>query len=206
MTIKAVIFDIGNVLVQWQPEAFFHRTVGPDRAAEFLAAVPIYEMNERVDAGTPLDEAVAEMARQHPEFTTELEMWRTRYIETIGPVIDHSVRLLRALRRADVPVYALSNFGAESFAEAEREYPFLEEFDERFVSAHMKLTKPDPAIYQHVEDRLPYSASALLFTDDRADNIEAARERGWKVHLFEGPEGLAARLVAEGLLTPEAAA
>lgn len=206
MTIKAVIFDIGNVLVQWQPEAFYERAVGADRAAEFLAAVPIYEMNERVDAGTPLQEAVADMARLHPDFAPELDLWQTRYIETIGPVIDHSVRLLRALRRAGVPVYALSNFGAESFAEAEKEYPFLEEFDERFISAHMKATKPHAEIYEQVEDRLPYSPNALLFTDDRPENIEAARERGWKTHLFEGPEGLSERLVAEGLLSPESAA
>jgi 2-haloacid dehalogenase len=100
-----------------------------------------------------------------------------------------------------VPVFALSNFGIHSFAYAETQYEFLTEFDRRYISGHMGVTKPSPEIYRMVEDDCGLPPGALLFTDDRADNIAAAQARGWQVHLFEGPQGFAQRLVAAGLLT-----
>ena len=132
-------------------------------------------------------------------------MWSDRWIELATPAIDHSVRLLRALRRNDVPVFALTNFGVQTLEIADKEYPFLEEFDKRYVSGAMKVIKPDPEIYRMVEEDCGVPAAGLLFADDRADNIEAASARGWQTHLFEHPEGWAERLVAEGLLTAEEA-
>lgn len=205
MSIQAVLFDIGNVLVAWRPEAFFDRMVGEARRKTFFDQVPVLAMNDLVDAGADLGESVAALNEAHPDFAEELDLWRDRYIEMIGPTIDGSVRILRALRRADVPVYALSNFGAESFTKAQREYPFLEEFDGRFISAEMGVAKPDPVIFERVEAELGLPPETLLFTDDRADNIAVAQARGWGTHLFDGPEGWAARLVAEQLLTEEAA-
>ena len=205
MTVRAVLFDIGNVLIEWQPERFFDRTIGAERSAEFFAAVPVLEMNDRVDAGAVFTDAIDDMITQFPDWTDELALWRDRWIEMASPAIDHSVRLLRALRRAGHPVFALSNFGNETFAIAVREFPFLEEFDRRYISAALGMSKPDAAIYAHIEADCGIAPDALLFTDDRADNIAAAQARGWQTHLFEGPEGWAARLVAEGLLTQEAA-
>ncbi len=205
MTVRAVLFDIGNVLIEWQPERFFDRTIGAERSAEFFAAVPVLEMNDRVDAGAVFTDAIDDMITQFPDWTDELALWRDRWIEMASPAIDHSVRLLRALRRAGHPVFALSNFGNETFATAVREFPFLEEFDRRYISAALGMSKPDAAIYAHIEADCGIAPDALLFTDDRADNIAAAQARGWQTHLFEGPEGWAARLVAEGLLTQEAA-
>ena len=114
--------------------------------------------------------------------------------------------MLRALRRKDIPVFALTNFGTHTFEIAEKEYPFLEEFDKRYISGAMKVIKPDPVIYQMLEDDCGIAPSGLLFADDRADNIEAAATRGWQTHMFEHPEGWAERLVAEGLLSDEEAA
>lgn len=202
---RAVLFDIGNVLIHWQPDRFFAHAIGAERQGAFFKAVPILEMNERVDLGENFDDAIDAMIENYPDWKDELSMWRDRWIEMISPVIDHSVRLLRALRRADHPVFALSNFGVETLKIAEREYPFLEEFDRRYISGALKLSKPDPAIYAHIEADCGLPPESLLFTDDKAENIEAARVRGWQTHLFDGPEGWAARLVSEGLLTQEAA-
>ena len=205
MTERAVLFDIGNVLIEWQPERFFDRVIGTDRRAAFFAEVPILAMNDRVDAGEDFSDAIADMIATHPNWEPELALWRDRWIEMASPAIDHSVRLLRALRRAGHSVYALSNFGVQTFEIALREYPFLDEFDRRYISAQLHLMKPDAAIYAHVEADCGLAPEALLFTDDRPENIAAAKARGWQTHLFDGPEGWAARLIDDGLLTPEAA-
>jgi 2-haloacid dehalogenase len=143
MTVLAVLFDIGNVLIEWQPERFFDRLIGVDRSVAFFAAVPILEMNDRVDAGENFQDAVAGMILAYPNWTNELALWRDRWIDMASPAIDHSVRLLRALRRAGHPVFALSNFGNETFQIARRTYPFLDEFDRRFVSAELGMSKPN---------------------------------------------------------------
>ncbi|MEO0905426.1 MAG: HAD-IA family hydrolase, partial [Pseudomonadota bacterium] len=119
--------------------------------------------------------------------------------------IDHSVRLLRALRANAVPVFALTNFGIQTFEIAEPVYPFLGEFDRRYISGHMGVIKPDAEIYAQVEADCGVPPAALLFADDRIDNINMAAARGWQTHLFEGPQGWADRLVADGLLSKDAA-
>jgi len=205
VTVGAVVFDIGNVLLEWAPERFYDRAMGADRRRQLFAEVPIEAMNLDVDRGRPWADSVAALAAAHPDWATEIDMWHSRWLEMASPAIDRSVRLLRALRRAGVSVFALSNFGRETFALAVENYPFLEEFDRRYISAELGTIKPEPAIYAHLEADSGIAPERLLFTDDRLENIEAAAARGWQVHLFEGAEGWAARLVAEGLLTGEAA-
>ena len=205
MTVEAVVFDIGRVLIEWDPERFYDRMLGEERRRRFFATVPIHAMNERVDLGEVWAEAVAALAREHPDWAEEIGHWHHRWIEMASPEIPRSVRLLRALKARRVPVFALTNFGRETFDHAAVHYPFFREFDRAFVSGRLRLAKPDPAIYEVVERESGFSGPALLFTDDRPENVEAAARRGWRTHLFEGPDGLAERLVAEGLLTPEAA-
>lgn len=206
MTVEAVIFDIGNVLIRWSPEALFDRLIGADRRRKFFDAVDMHGMNLRVDRGESMYELTGALAQETPDWADEILMWRDNWLEMASPANDHSVRLLRALRRRKVPVYALSNFGKETFSTAEANYPFLEEFDARFLSGEMGVLKPETEIYEAVEAALPYAPEAMLFTDDSADNIAAAAARGWQTHLFEGARGFADRLVAEGLLDQEGAA
>ena len=206
--IQAVIFDIGNVLIGWQPEDFYDREIGSDRRVRLFSEVDLHEMNNRVDMGEDFTDTIYAKADEHPEWRAEIRMWHDRWLELAGPVIPRSVRMLRALRAKGVAVHALSNFGVGSFDLAARqpEYDFLNEFDVPFVSGHMKLVKPDPAIYAEVEAKLDLPGEALFFTDDRADNIAAADARGWQTHQFDAPEGLAAALVGHGLLTEAEAA
>ena len=206
--IQAVIFDIGNVLIGWQPEAFYDREIGSDRRHRLFSEVDLHEMNNRVDMGEDFTDTIYAAAEAHPEWRAEIRMWHDRWLELAGPVIPRSVRMMRALRAKGVPVHALTNFGVGSFDLAARqpEYDFLNEFDMPFVSGRMKLVKPDPAIYAQVEAKLGLPGEALFFTDDRADNIAAADARGWKTHQFDAPEGLAAALVHQGLLTEAEAA
>ncbi|CUH65274.1 Alpha-D-glucose-1-phosphate phosphatase YihX [Thalassovita gelatinovora] len=206
MTPKAVVFDIGRVLIEYDPERFYDRVIGPERRAALFGAVDLHGINLRVDRGEPLHDTVAEAVRAHPEFGQEIAMWADRWIEMASPEIPHSVRLLEALKAQGVPVLALTNFGAETFEMARRHYPFLDLFDQRYVSADLKEIKPDPGIYAALEQGSGFTAKDLLFTDDKPENIEAARQRGWRVHLFEHPQGWADCLVGHGILTKENAA
>ncbi|MCA3440284.1 MAG: HAD family phosphatase [Rhodobacter sp.] len=203
---QAVIFDIGNVLIEWNPERYYDSQLGEVARRRLFAEVDLHAMNEQIDAGGPFRETVYDLADRTPDWAEQIRWWHDRWIELASPRIDRSLVLLRALRRNGVPVFALSNFGVHSFAYAETRYEFLGEFDRRYISGRMGVTKPNPEIYRKVEEDCGLPPEALLFTDDRADNIAAARARGWQVHLFDGPEGLARRLVAAGLLAAAEAA
>ena len=204
--IKAAVFDIGNVLIEWVPERPFDRLLGRARREELFAKVDFASMNDRSDLGEDMVDLVQELADQHPEDREDILLWSEHWLEMLAPELPQSARLLRALRAKNVPVFALSNFGVGTLALAERRYPVLMEFDQRFISGELHMMKPDPAIYAHVETETGVAPEDLLFIDDRADNIAAAKVRGWQGHLFETQEGLATRLVTEGLLTPEEAA
>lgn len=200
MTIKAVIFDIGNVLIEWNPERYYDRVIGPDRRRALFEALDLHAMNDQIDRGASFRDTVYDFAATHPDWGDEIRMWHDNWIELASPEIPQSVRLLRQLRARGVPVFALSNFGIGSFDHAVTQYPFLDEFDRRYISGHMQVIKPDAIIYQMVEDDCALRPETLLFADDRADNIAAAQARGWKTHLFDGPQGWAARLIDEGLI------
>lgn len=198
---KAVVFDIGNVLVTWAPERMYDQVL-PRAAREALfAKVDLHGMNDRVDRGAPWRETVYETAKRFPEDAALIRLWHDRWIEMASPLIAHSWRLLRALRAQGVPVFALTNFGRESFAYARTIYPELDEFDRRFISGHLGVIKPEPEIYAMLEAETGLSGPDLFFTDDRVENIAAATSRGWRGHIFVDPAGLAATLVQLGLLS-----
>ena len=202
---QAVIFDIGNVLTRWQPEAFYDRVIGEDRRRALFAEVDLHRMNDIVDEGALFRETIYDWADRTPHWQAEIRLWYDRWIELASPRIEGSIALQRALRAKGVPVFALTNFGRYSFEEALPKMDFLTDFDRLYVSGRMGVIKPDPRIYEMVEDDCGLPPASLLFTDDRADNITAAARRGWRTHQFESWQGWAARLVAEGLLTAKEA-
>ena len=201
MQVEAVIFDIGNVLTQWQPEAFYDRAIGQARRRALFAEVDLHAMNLDIDAGALFRETIYDWADRYPQWAQEIRWWYDRWIELATPRIEGSIALLRALRSNGVPVFALTNFGRYSFEEALPKLDFLAEFDRHYVSGVMGVIKPDPRIYAMVEQDCGLAPQALLFADDKAENIAAAADRGWRTHQFESWQGWAARLVAEGLLT-----
>jgi 2-haloacid dehalogenase len=198
---QAVIFDIGNVLTSWNPEAFYDRVIGETRRRALFAEVDLHGMNDRIDEGALFRETIYDWAEQHPAWRGEVRMWYDRWIELASPRIEGSIGLQRALRAKGIPVFALTNFGRNSFADAVPKMDFLQDFDRTYVSGVMGVIKPDPRIYEMVEQDCGVAPDRLLFTDDRADNITAAARRGWRTHQFESWQGWARRLVAEGLLT-----
>lgn len=199
---QAVIFDIGNVLMYWNPEGFYDRRLGEAGRRRLFAETGIEAMNIAIDAGAPFRATVEAHAAAHPAWSDDILCWYHNWIEMASPRIEGSIALLRALRARGVPVWALTNFGDDSFSYAQTQYDFLSEFDRAFVSGRMGVIKPDAAIYAAVEAHGGLAPDQMLFTDDKPENIEAAAARGWRVHLFTGWQAWAQRLVDEGLLTP----
>lgn len=200
MPIEAVIFDIGNVLIEWQPERFYDGAIGRARREAMFAAVDLHAVNEKVDSGSPFRETIYAAAEALPEFAHEIRMWHDHWLDMASPAIEGSERLLGTLRRQSVPVFALSNISREAYEIGLQAYPFLAEFDRLYLSGEMGVTKPNSSIYAMLEADCGIDPARLLFADDRLENIEAAAQRGWQTHLFDGSEGWAARLVREGLL------
>ena len=205
MKIEAVVFDIGNVLIEWHPERYFDRTIGEEKRRRLFAEVDLHAMNDRIDLGEGFRDVIYAEAEVRPEWRTEIRDWYDNWIQLATPPIAHSVRLLRALRSTGTMVFSLTNFGVESFAYAQSQYDFLKEFDRDYVSGQMRVIKPDPEIYEILERESAIEPGKLLFTDDRADNIAMAASRGWQTHLFEGAQGWADRLVDANLLSVEQA-
>ncbi|MDO9638164.1 MAG: HAD-IA family hydrolase [Pseudotabrizicola sp.] len=198
---EAVVFDIGNVLMHWNPEGFYDRRLGEAGRQRLFAETGIEAMNLAVDAGAPFRATVEAHAEAHPEWREHILCWYHNWIEMAAPRIEGSIALLRALRAKGIPVLALTNFGDDSFTYAQTQYDFMNEFDHAFVSGRMGVIKPDAGIYQQLEEAMGIVPERLIFTDDKAENIAAAAARGWRVHHFTGWQGWALRLVDEGLLT-----
>lgn len=204
MAIEAVVFDIGNVLIEWQPERYYDRVIGEARRRAMFEEVDLHGINERVDAGDDFRSVIYEAAERHPAWRDEIRQWHDNWTELASPAIPGSVTLLRALRERGVPVFFLSNIGEGPLSQGQAIYPFLREYDRAYISGAMKAMKPHARIYEMVEADCGLAPETLLFADDRADNIATAAARGWQVHLFQGPEGWAECLASHGLL-PEGA-
>lgn len=203
--VEAVVFDIGNVLIEWNPERHYDRRIGRETRERLFAEVDLHAMNLEVDRGADFRASVQGLAAQHPDWHDEIMIWHDDWLEMASPAIPHAVRLLQALRARNVPVFALTNFGNATFDIARAAYPFLEDFDRHYVSAEMELIKPDPNIYAVLEADCGVAPENLLFTDDRPENIDAARARGWQTHLFDGAAGWALALTSAGVLSEKEA-
>lgn len=198
---RAIVFDIGNVLIAWNPGRLYNHLIpDPEERAAFRSAVDLRAMNLALDRGAPFKATVAAMAARHPNFAHYIMAFHDRWIEMASPAIPGSVTILEAVKASGFPVFALSNFGVESFAHAQTVYPFLTRFDRCFISGELGILKPDAAIYRAVETETGFAADALFFTDDKAENVEAAAARGWRTHQFRDPQGLATALRAEGVM------
>ena len=197
----AVVFDIGRVLYDWNLRYLFEKLI-PDPAElhRFLAEVVTEEWHFQSDAGRPLAEMVPELKARFPQHAALIDAYRDRFEETLPHEIPGTHDLARRLAARGVPLYGLTNFGAEFWARARRGWPIFDLFADVVVSGEERVAKPDPAIFAIAERRFGRTGGELFFTDDNPANVAAARARGWQAHLFEGAAGLEAELVLAGLL------
>lgn len=199
--IDAVVFDVGRVLVQWDLRALFAKLIpDPEHLDWFLANVVTEEWHFQHDAGRPLCEMVPELKALHPDWDAEIEAYATRFLETIPGPVPGTAELIERLDENGVPLYAITNFGAEVWAQFRPTCPVLNRMAAIVVSGEERLAKPDPAIFALAAERFGHSPTAMLFVDDNAANIAVAQALGWQTHHFRDASLLEADLRQRGLI------
>lgn len=201
MTVEAVVFDVGKVLYQWDLTLLLRKVESdPERLRELVERVVTVEWHSLHDAGVPLAEMVPARIAEYPHHADALRAYATRFNETIPGPVPGSHDLVVRLHARGVPIFGITNFGAEFWAEFRPTAPVFDVFRDIVVSGEEKLAKPDPAIFELAERRFGHAANAMLFIDDSLANVESAQACGWQVHHFADAQQLETDLATRGLI------
>ncbi len=196
----AIVFDFGDVLVEWKFHNLYRKVFKDDAEIElFLEKTGLREMNRRLDAGYSFEKGIAELCALHPEHARELEMFNTRWTEARGEVNLELVELVRELKEKGYRLYGLSNWSREKFNLVKDELPFLPLLEDYLISGDAGVAKPDARIYRMLLERIGWKAGDCLFIDDSAENIRAAQELGFKTIQFQSAEQLRLALRQAGI-------
>ncbi len=199
--VSTVVFDLGGVLIDWNPRHLYRRLFDEERQMEwFLANVCTPEWNKRQDAGRSFDVATQELLERHPEHADLIRAYYGRWEEMLAGPIDGTVEILREIKESPYRLYALTNWSAEAFPIARELYDFLGWFEGIVVSGEIGIVKPDPAIFEHLERIFELQPRETVFIDDVPANVEAAREAGFRAIRFENPEQLRDELESLGVV------
>lgn len=198
--ITSVVFDIGGVLIDWNPRHLFRKVFENEEEMEwFLANVCTYEWNVQQDGGKLFSVATAELQQKFPEYSDKIALYYGRWEEMLDGEIIGTVEIFRRLKSAGMPLYALSNWSHEAFPVAYNRYGFMKEFDGLVVSGYEKLLKPDHAIYRILMDRYSINPAESVYIDDNKPNAIAATELGFNAIHFSSPDQLRGELALLGL-------
>jgi 2-haloacid dehalogenase len=199
--VKAVVFDVGRVLVQWDLRHLFAKLIDDQQELDwFLANVVTPEWHFQHDAGRPLAEMLPELKAEHPAYAAHIDAYATRFNETIPGPVPGSFEIVEELAARGVPLFAITNFGSEFWAMFRPTQPIFDHFRDIVVSGDERLVKPDAAIYQLALRRFGLGEGAAIFIDDNLPNVVAARENGFFGHHFVDAPTLRSQLSALDLL------
>jgi 2-haloacid dehalogenase len=197
----AVVFDLGGVLLDWNPRHLYRKLFDDTAEMErFLNEVCTMEWHHAHDLGVPPEQNAPPLIAQHPDQADLIWAWTQRSEEMVSGPIEESVEILRSLKAAGVPCYALTNMESWTYPGRRERYPFLRCFDGTVVSGFERVAKPDPRVFELVLERFNLDPARTLFVDDSRVNVEAARRAGMQAIEFESPERLHAVLEEAGLL------
>lgn len=202
MKITTIIFDLGGVLIDWNPSYVFDKLIEDENKRQhFFENICTPEWNEEQDAGRSIKEANELLIAKHPEWKEQIEAYYGRWKEMLGGPIDESVEIFRQLKESGkYKFYALTNWSAELFPIALQRYDFLHWFDGRLVSGEEKMRKPFPQFFQLLLDRFNIKKEEALFIDDNLRNAEAAQTFGIETIRFNSPSALKTSLREKGIL------
>jgi 2-haloacid dehalogenase len=205
--ITAVTFDVGGVLIDWNPRYLYRKLFGADEAAmeAFLAGVCTPEWNARLDAGRPFAEAVEELVAAHPDQADLISAYHVRWPEMLGPAFEGTLEIVRECKTAGLGTYALSNWSAETFGMTRDLFGWLGELDGILISGEVKMSKPDPAIFHEFLRRFSLDPAATAYVDDWDRNVAAAAGIGMAAIRFRDAGQLRRDLRALGVPLAEKA-
>jgi 2-haloacid dehalogenase len=190
-----IVFDLGMVLIEWDPRHLYRKVfTDPAKMEWFLAEVCSPSWNLAHDKGQSFDDGVTEATARHPEYASEIAMYRDRWMEMVPGAIDGSVAILEELHAQGTPLYAITNWNGDTFRATRKRFPFLSLFRDIVVSGDEKILKPEPAIFHLLAARNGISLSDSLFIDDSLKNVRGAEAVGMKGHHFTAPDSLRASL------------
>ena len=200
--IRAIVFDFGGVLIDWNPRYLYRKLFpGDDTAMErFLAEIGFTEWNQQQDAGRAFSLAVTELVKRFPSYADLIQAYDERWEESIAGPLQGTVDLLLPLQQAGFELHGLSNWSSEKFGAVRAKYAFFQLFATILLSGDVKLIKPDPRIFQALLERIGRSAGECVFIDDSEENITTARSLGFETIRFESPDQLRRELQQRGLL------
>ncbi len=197
--VTSVVFDIANVIVDWDPRRTLPGALPQPEVDAFFASTEFWELNEAWDHGLPVAEAVAEMDRRAPHLGAAFRLYVDRYARSVTGLVPGTTEVIRELQAAGVPCFGLSNWPKETFDVARAAGPIIDELDDVVVSGEVGLTKPDPEIYRVSLHRFGLAAESTVFVDDRQNNVDASIEVGMTGLLFTDAARLRADLTRLGL-------
>ena len=186
-----IIFDFGNVLVQWHPEQIYTEYFGDEaRAWWFLRHVADMDFRQRIDAGESMEKCIREKQSQYPDYAEAIELYRSKWREMLTDEVPGMRDLINELRVLNYEIYGLTNWSMETFPEAREHFGILQMIDRYVVSGAEGMVKPDPRLFQVLLDRYGLRAGECTFVDDNPDNVAAARKMGMNGIVFTGADEL----------------
>ena len=200
--IKAIIFDYGNVLLEWNPRYVYQRYFpnDPEGMEDFLREIDFMEWNVQQDKGRTFAEGVATLSKQFPHHAHLIRAYHDHWVDSIGEAYWETVEIIRQLKQKGFHIYGLSNWSAETFPYAREKYNFFDLFDDMVISGSVGFVKPEPEIFHILLEKIGKPAQECLFIDDSLPNIQQANTMGFNTIQFTSPVQLKETLLQMGLL------
>ncbi|MCF6195875.1 MAG: HAD family phosphatase [Emcibacter sp.] len=199
--IKAITFDVGNVLVRWDPRnAYAPLFQNKSDLDYFLNNICSLAWHTNHDRGMSFAENIRVRQKEFPEYAPMIGLYESIWDDMFDGIIEETVALLHHLPAQNIPLFALTNFPADKYMDFQEKYGFMALFQDVIVSGVEKITKPDPRLYQILLDRANILPEHILFIDDRMENLKPAEDLGFQTHHFVGAENLKTDLKNRELL------
>ena len=191
-TIKAIVFDYGNVLIDWNPRNVYRRFFpdDPEGMERFLQEINFMEWNAHQDRGRPFEAGVAILSGQFPQYAELIRAYHENWSDSIGDIYTGTIEILKKLKQAGYPLYGFSNWSAETFPLVRAKHDFFDIFDDMVISGEVGFAKPEPEIYQILLGKIGRPAHECLFIDDSLPNIQQANKIGFATIHFQSPSQL----------------